>query len=263
VLRHLRGYLEQVRIFDPVERATVMFHLENIDFSLSQNKILKEIHCDVKPGAMLAIMGLNGAGKTTLLRLLSDSLKPTQGQITFGGKSYTEYTHKKLAQKIAYVPQDFPVGFPFTVEEFILMGRYAWQTGLFHSKKDYEELERVLQELEITEFRKRQIKSLSGGERQRVLLARALIQNTEVILLDEPTNHLDIKHTQFFMQKLKRANLEQGKTVIAVMHDISLVKKYFSEVLMLKEGAAQFMGPTSQGFTAERIKEVFEVSEIL
>ena len=209
---------------------------------------------------MTTIMGLNGTGKTTLLRLMSSYLKPTEGRVIIDTKPAKELSSKELAQKIAFVPQEFPTEFPFTVHEFVMMGRYAWQNNLLNQKEDFEKTKTVLKRLNLDPLKKRTINTLSGGEKQRTLLARAIIQNTQAILLDEPFNHLDIKNKKEFLSLLKKENKENNTTIIAIMHSLEDAKEFFNNVIFLKNGNIFFYGKTSDGFNANKLQDVFEVA---
>lgn len=221
--------------------------------------MLQNISCQIEAGSMLAIMGLNGAGKTTLLKVMSHYLKPSLGVVKVGKKFSADFSSKELARHIAFVPQDFPTDFPFTVLQFVMMGRFAWQDGLFYQQADFEKVERVLGRLSLQGFKDRVISSLSGGEKQRVLIARAIVQESPCILLDEPLNHLDIKNKLEILTILKHENEVFKKTIVAVMHDFHEVQKNFRNVLFLKNGQLEYFGSTEQGFEKNRIKAVFGV----
>lgn len=236
-----------------------MFELKNITYQTSTKKmLLRDLSFTVARGQMTAVMGLNGSGKTTLLKLLSRVLKPTIGAIFYDEKNVNTFSTKELAREMAFVPQDFPTDFPFTVFEFVMMGRFPWQESLFASVKDYEVVNAVLHDLELHNIAKRIIANLSGGEKQRVLMARALAQQTPVILLDEPLNHLDIKNKIGILKILKKQNREYGKTIIAVMHDMHDVKTHFDHVIFLKNGTLAFQGDIAAAFRHDLLQDVFE-----
>jgi len=239
-----------------------MFNIDKISYHVGTRHavpLLSNISAKIPQGAMVAIMGLNGAGKTTLLKVMSHYLKPTFGTVCINSSDSNHLTQKELAQNLAFVPQDFPTDFPFTVFDFIMMGRFAWQKGLFSNPRDHERVHQAIKRLFLDGFEQRIISTLSGGERQRVLLARALVQNTQAILLDEPVNHLDIKNKIAILNILKDENQKNKKTIVAVMHDFRDVQKYFDQVLFLKDGVLKFFGDVSDGFQAPRLYDVFEV----
>lgn len=237
-----------------------MIEAINVSYAAPNGKpLLHDITVTIPRGSRTAIMGLNGAGKTTLLKIMSRYLRPNTGQLLIAGRMAKDYSSRKLARELAHVPQDFPTEFPFTVEEFVRMGRYAWQDGFFATKTDFEWTHTILSRLKLVDFETRIIGTLSGGERQRALLARALIQDTPTLLLDEPLNHLDIKQRAFFLKILKEENEIHGRTVIAVMHDLEEVRNHFTHVLFLKDGRVDHFGDIAQAFEIQRLNHVFDM----
>ena len=237
-----------------------MFELQTITYHTSTKKVLlHDLNLVIEPGQMTAIMGLNGSGKTTLLKVLSHILKPTIGSVFYDTKNLQRFSTKELARHIAFVPQDFPTDFPFTVFEFVMMGRFPWQKSLFNQAADNKIVQAVLHDLELQDFANRSIAHLSGGEKQRVLMARALAQQTPVILLDEPLNHLDIKNKIGILKILKKQNRKNQKTIIAVMHDLHDVKANFDHVIFLKNGTLAFQGDIASAFRHDLIQDVFEI----
>jgi iron complex transport system ATP-binding protein len=236
----------------------MLIEFENVSLSLRGKPILRDISLNISCGVRCAIMGLNGAGKTTLLKLLSRFFQPDAGLHRIAGRAAMSHSARELARLIAYVPQDFPTEFPFTIWEFVMMGRFAWQKGIFPGEGDVRVVRDILFRLDLEPFAGCTIDTLSGGERQRVLLARALAQDTQVILLDEPLNHLDIKN-RLFVLDLLRAENAAGRTIVAVMHDFREVSTHFEEVMFLQDGALLFHGPVAAGFTPAWLRAVFDV----
>lgn len=239
-----------------------MIALKNIVHTIGRHRqktILRDVSATIRPGTLTAIMGLNGSGKTTLLNIMSGITSPTSGEVRVAKKNSRQLAAREKARLVSHVPQDFNTDFPFTVMEFILMSRFAWQRGWSPDASDQALASATLNRLEIGSFGPRQLSSLSGGEKQRVLIARTLLQNTPIILLDEPLNHLDIKSRQFILNLLHAENHSAGKTIVAVLHDPVEVRRYFDEVLLLKNGALAFHGPVSEGLSPQKIREVFEI----
>lgn len=239
-----------------------MLALDDISYRVqggNKASLLQGISCQIESGSMFAVMGLNGAGKTTLLKILSSYLKPSLGEVRMNGKPLASFQSRELARHIAFVPQDFPTDFPFTVLQFVMMGRFAWQRGLFYQQQDLDQVTKILEQLSLQSFKDRVIATLSGGERQRVLIARAIAQESPCILLDEPLNHLDIKNKLEILKILKYENAVHQKTIVAVMHDFQDVQKNFNDVLFLKEGQLEYFGSIEQGFEKKRIRAVFGV----
>lgn len=246
-----------------------MFILNNVTYSVGskiQKCILDSVTLEIFAGQMTAVVGLNGTGKTTLLKLMSGLFRPSRGTVKIGKHVTSSNGVRKpdardLARLVAYVPQDFPTDFPFTVAEFVMMGRFVWKKSLFDEPEDVEIVRCTLKRLNLENLSSRLIQTLSGGERQRVLLARALVQETPAILLDEPANHLDIKNKAELYELLQCENRSHGKTIIAVTHDLNDVKKYFHSVILLKEGHCAGHGPTGDLFSSERLSDVFDMSQ--
>ena len=208
---------------------------------------------------MTAIMGLNGAGKTTLLRALSGVLSVDAGQVWLSGEEMTHIPARQRARNISYVAQDTVASFPFTVRETVMMGRHPWQTGYFHSAADVDRVDAAMARLDLSSLSFRLVNTLSGGERQRVMLARALAQQTPVILLDEPLNHLDIRHRAFVLDILREENRQRGVTIIAVLHELRDVQTHFDRAILLRDGIVVAAGPVDEVITPQRVREVFDV----
>ncbi len=235
--------------------------IKNLSFSYtSQETILKEVSFDVSGGGFLGIAGPNGAGKTTLLNLLCGLLQPKAGAIKIEGTSVESYSAKKLAQKIAIVRQEFVPVFDFSVTEVVSMARTPYLRPFgFESKVDIEIVAETLEMTDTARFAARPLAQLSAGERQRVFIARALAQDTAILLLDEPTSFLDFKHQVEIYDLLKRMQSERGKTIIAVSHDINLVAQYADAVVLLGADGSYHCGSTKEVFSTEQIERVFGV----
>lgn len=238
------------------------FLLENLTYIFPGGRaLLRDLNASIRPGSLTAVMGLNGAGKTTLMRLLSGALTPSSGRVLWEGRDARTLNAKERARHLAFVPQDFPTDFPFTVSEFAAMGRFARQEGFFPGAEDGKIANAALERLGLKDFRERLIGSLSGGERQKLLLARALVQDAPVLLLDEPLNHLDIKNRLSTLKLLTEEN-RAGRTITAVMHDLREVRAHFSDVLFLKDGNLFFCGSVREGFREDLLRDVFEVENL-
>jgi iron complex transport system ATP-binding protein len=197
----------------------------------------------VAPGEIFGVVGPNSAGKTTLLGLLSKVHVPEAGEVRLGGVSLVRLSRRELARRVAVVPQDLTVAFPFTVEELCLMGRYPHGAGrLFEAPRDARQAQAAMTLAGVAALAAQTIDTLAGGERQRVLLARALAQEPEVLLLDEPTSHLDLRHQRELVGLLRRLNRERGLTVVFVSHDLTLAAEIADRLLLLVGGRAVQVG---------------------
>jgi len=238
-----------------------IIEVENLSFSYTpQSTVLKDISFEVMPGTFLAVAGPNGAGKSTLLNLLAGALRPKSGTIRIDAAAIESYKTEALAKKIAIVRQEFVPVFGFSVIEMILMARtpYFGQLG-FESKADRQIVNEALVATDTIQFALRPLGNLSGGERQRVFIARALAQNTAILLLDEPTSFLDLKHQVGIYDLLKKAQLEKGKTIVVVTQDINLAAQYADEILLLGADSSYHIGKIEDIFFPEQIEKVFGV----
>lgn len=241
-----------------------LLSLSNIDFSYnngqSSNFSLKKINIEIEKGDFLSILGPNGSGKSTLIKILSGYLKPNDGEVLLDDRTLTHYNSKELARKIAYVPQLPASVYPFSVYEIVAMGRYPY-LGIsgFEKESDREKIFEITKYLELEHILDKGISEISGGEIQRTFIARALVQEPQILLLDEPNAHLDIKHQLSIFNLLKELNEVNGITIITVMHDLNLSKYYSSRILMLKEGKVFLIGNPVDTITKENIFSVFDV----
>ena len=236
------------------------------DFSCGYRKgiVLKDISFEVKTGEFVGLIGPNGSGKTTFIRAISGLLPPRKGFILLDEKAVGGMGRKELATKVAVVTQSQEATAPFSVEEFVLLGRVPhWgRFQLLETKRDVQMAEKVMALTGISRLRGRGMGELSGGERQLANLARALAQEPDLLLLDEPTAHLDIGHQVQIMHLLKKLN-EEGLTIVAVLHDLNLASLYCKRLVLLHKGRLQKVGQPQEVLTEKIINEVYETSIIV
>jgi iron complex transport system ATP-binding protein len=240
---------------------SAIIEVTNLSFGyIPQNTILKDISFEIKAGTFLAIAGPNGAGKSTLLNLLCGALKPKSGTIKIDATPIESYNWEALAGKVAVVRQEFVPVFGFSVIETVLMARTQYfGTFGFENQTDKQIVNEALEATDTAQFASRPLGSLSGGERQRVFIARALAANSPVLLLDEPTSFLDLKHQVGIYDLLKSTQLEKGKTIVAITHDINMAAQYCDEILLLGGNSNYHIGQTKDVFSVEQIEKVFGV----
>jgi iron complex transport system ATP-binding protein len=236
-----------------------MIDVIQVSGGYSNHSILKDISFKVKKGELFGIIGPNGSGKTTLLKLIGGTLPLQSGEIKLNERSITAYSTKEFAKLVAVLPQLTQQSFGYTVKETVSLGRYAHQSGWFHTFS--EEDEKIVQEaMEMTgvkEFGNDPIDMLSGGERQRVFLAQALAQKPEILILDEPTNHLDLSYQKELLDLLKSWTKEKGLTVISVFHDLNLAGLYCDQLLLLHKGKMEIHHHPDEVLKQERIQAIY------
>jgi iron complex transport system ATP-binding protein len=239
----------------------ICIQVDNLDFSYEQQgRILRKLSFEVPAGTFLSIAGPNGAGKTTLLNLLSGLLRPSSGSIEIDSKPINSYSVRQLAKKIAVVRQEFVPIFEFSAAQVVSMARTPYLGGLaFETDTDRQAIAGALEMTDTAKFADRPLGHLSGGERQRVFIARALAQQTQLLLLDEPTSFLDMKHQVGIYDLLKKMQIEKQKTIVSVTHDINLAAQYSDMVLLLSADGSYNFGPTREILATEQIERVFGV----
>ncbi len=240
--------------------AAPLFVVSKGCFAYRAVNVLQDINLHLTPGQFYGLIGPNGSGKSTLLDLLTATRSLQGGQILFQERPLDSFTKKELARKIALVPQQFVMGFDFTVADLVLMGRYPYIHRFSNpSTRDLDLVDEAMAVMQIQALRHRLITNLSGGEKQRVVVARALAQDTEVLVLDEATANLDIHHTIEIMHVIRKLVRDQGRTVIAAIHDLNLAAAFCDQVIVLKEGRIFSVGPVAEVLTSQLIAEVFQV----
>ena len=237
-------------------------NIQDITFTYSSDAILDHVSLELGPSQILGIIGPNGAGKSTLVRCINNVLKPQCGNVFLDEQEVNKMSRREVARHIGYVPQSMPQTFPATVFDTVLMGRRPhanWRS----SEEDVDKVVEILDLVGIADFALRNYNELSGGEQQRVLLARALVQEVDILLLDEPTSNLDIKFQLDVLDTIKELVQERGLSVIMVIHDLNLASKYADKVVMLKKGKILAVGDPVATFTPENILYVYGVEALV
>ncbi|WP_242887509.1 ABC transporter ATP-binding protein [Actinomadura litoris] len=232
--------------------------VRGLDVALGGRPVLRKVSLDVPAGSWTAIIGPNGAGKSTLLRAVL-GLLPSDGEISVAGADLGRLKPRQRAKVVAYAPQNpnLPVG--MSVFDYTLLGRSPYIPHLGReSARDRAVAAEVLDRLDLAGLASRPMNQLSGGERQRVVLARALAQQTSVLLLDEPTTALDIGHQQQVMELVDQLRLSDELTVVTTIHDLTLAGQYADDLVLLSEGRVAAAGSPAEVLTREAIEEHFD-----
>lgn len=233
---------------------------ENLSFSYGREPTIKDVSFTLTNAKFYGIVGPNGCGKTTLLDLLTGNRKQDKGSIKLYGKPLERYGKRELAQQLALVPQEYDTGFGFSVEELVLMGRHPHIPRFASpSQADWEAVDRAMEAIAIDDLRHRLASTLSGGQKQRTVVARALAQDTPFLLFDEATSSLDIKYTLQIFNLVKELVADEGRTVVAVMHNLNLAAAYCDEVIIMNSGRIEAFGKTDATLTPATIAKVFGV----
>ena len=234
----------------------MVLDISSLSFNFGSKNILADIDLSIKDNGIVGIIGPNGSGKSTLLKCIYRVLKPKTGTIFIDGKNINDYQFKETAKKMAVVAQHNDTHFDFNVLEMVLIGRSPHKKFMERdSAEDIELAYKALEQVNMKDFADRNFSSLSGGEKQRIILARALVQNTDCLILDEPTNHLDIKHQLHFMSLAKGLKI----TVISAIHDLNIAAMYCDKIYALKEGQIIASGSVDEVITEEVIKTLYDV----
>jgi iron complex transport system ATP-binding protein len=237
---------------------------QNISFAYRDRAVLEEISLSLRPGEFLGFLGPNGSGKSTFLKNLLGFLKPSQGRIVFSGAE-TEPRREERARRLALVPQSSGLRAALSVRDLVLMGRLPHLRDRWagYSRGDREKVEAALAALGLTRMADRNVLTLSGGEMQKVIIGRCLVQEGDVILLDEATSGLDLNHTIEIMELMRRKSGEEGKTVVAVLHDLNLAAQYCDRIVLLKDGRIRCQGLPAEVLTGEVVEEIYGVRAVV
>ncbi|MEL7670585.1 ABC transporter ATP-binding protein [Methanobacterium sp.] len=234
----------------------MVLSVDKIEFSYGNAAVLKDVNFKVKKGDFVSILGVNGSGKSTLMKCINRILKFKDGMIFVEDRDIKKMKDIEIARKIGYVPQSSETGF-VTVFDAVLLGRkpyIKWDV----SKNDIELTEKILKVMNLEEYALRYINELSGGELQKVVIARALVQEPQILLLDEPTSDLDLKNQLEVMRIIREVSDTHNIASIVVMHDINLALRYSDKFIILKEGQV-FTTGGKEVITPEIIKETYGV----
>jgi len=225
-----------------------------------QRIIISDIRFALPAGRILAVIGPNGSGKTTLIRALSGVLPVVQGSVHINGTNLLDTNEMERARLLAVVPQSTHIPPAFSVEEVVMLGRTPYLNWLGRSSQaDEEAAEEAMRLTDVARFKGQACGALSAGECQRVILARALAQDTPMLLMDEPTSHLDLRYQIEFLQLAVGLAEQQDKTVLIALHDLNLAARFGDNVMAMKEGRLAAYGKAEDILTTENIRLIYEL----
>jgi len=237
---------------------------KSLAFSFTKETMLTDINLSFNDGEFVGLIGPNGAGKSTLLQLLLGLLNPQSGEVLLEREAIKNIKRREIAKKLAFVPQSTELPFAFNVQQIVAMGRNPY-LGPFELETivDKEIIKQAMQQTDIVHLQHRLVNTLSGGEKQRVIIARALAQQSPIILLDEPIASLDICH-QLETLQLIQSLTKSGKTAISALHDLNLAARYCDRLILIgkqQDGTTTIIsdGTPKQVLTHENIKTHFSI----
>ena len=243
----------QTALAAEVEGVTVAY-----DSGGRQIVALSALDLALRPGEVLGLVGPNGSGKTTLIRVLTGVVRPSVGRVRLSGRDVAAISQAEIARLAAVVPQDPVLPPTFESLDCVLMGRTPHLRMLQQEgPHDLEIARRAMLATDTWAFAHRPVGELSGGERQRVIVARALAQETPVLLLDEPTAHLDIGHQGAVLGLMRRFARQDGRAVLAVVHDLTLAAHYCDRLILLNAGSVSGEGAPADVLRPELLRDVY------
>jgi len=237
-----------------------MIKVSNLFYSYSEKPVLDDISFIIDRNDFVGVIGPNGAGKSTLLKCLCGYLNDYRGNVYLDNIPLSDYSSLERARHVSVVVQQPHFEFDFTVQDVVLMGKYPylgfWQN---YTNEQIVQTELILKDLNISHLSNRHLGELSGGEFQLIMIARALNQDTDILLFDEPASHLDIHHQIRIFTLLQQQNLKQNKTIFAVSHNINLAAEFCNKILILDNGRIISFGKTEDVLKNKALREVFRV----
>ncbi|MEU3269318.1 ABC transporter ATP-binding protein [Saccharomonospora sp. NPDC006951] len=237
---------------------TPTLRADNLTLGYDGADIISELTFTVPPGRVTSIIGPNGCGKSTLLRGLGRLLKPRSGTVVLDGKPITAQSTRQVARRVGILPQSPAAPSGLTVADLVSRGRHPRQRWYEQfSILDEKALRHALESTGMAGLAGALLEELSGGQRQRAWIAMILAQETDILLLDEPTTFLDLAHQVELLELVVRMNREHSRTIVMVLHDISLAARYSDHLVAMKAGAIVTQGAPHQVVTTELLHDVF------
>ena len=237
-----------------------MLKAENVTVRYGECTAVDRLSFELKEGQWLMLAGPNGAGKSTMVEAIARGV-PYTGRILLDGRDTKTYKPAQLAKKIGVLSQKNNLEYPYTVEEVVALGRYAYAPH-FLSARDQEGREQVEKALALTglaDLRNAPVTALSGGETQRVFLAQVFAQDPRILLLDEPANHLDLNFQQQVFSLIGEWAKKPGRAVLSVVHDLSLARKYGTHAVLMDRGQCAASGPIETALTPDNLRRVYQM----
>ncbi len=256
-----------MRAFSGADAVNMNMVVENVSFGYGDQPVLREVSAEFPKGQVTAILGPNGSGKSTLMHVMLGFLRPQAGVVRLGGRPLAEVSERQRALHIAFVPQAPTVGFSYTVEEIVLMGRWPRRGagGALHGAlglagaDDRTAATQAMWDLDVHHLAGRAFGELSGGEQQRVSIARAMALDAPIVLLDEVTASLDLWHQLEFLSRLTEMARQRGRCVVWITHDLNQANEYADRVVLMNYGQVVAQGAAKSVLVPEILEAVYRV----
>ena len=238
-----------------------ILRVQDVNFSWGKNHVLRDINFNIAPNELVAVLCVNGAGKSTLIKCINRIIKHDSGEIRIFSDIINQLSLIDLSKQVSYVPQSVRTSFSMDVFDVILLGRRPhinWRI----SESDRNKVSDTIRYFSLEDFAFRKFDKLSGGERQRVIIAKAVAQDSSLLLMDEPTSDLDLKNQLEVMKNIKKlvSNPDNQKSALIAIHDINIAARFADRILLLHEGKIFASGNPSEVLNASNIAKVFSVT---
>ena len=235
-----------------------MLNIHDLHFRYSKGgkSVLSGASLELRQGEIGILLGKNGSGKTTFFKNILGIEKPLKGKITFEGENLLKMNRRERAKRIAYVPQHIHFG-DLTVLDSVLMGRIS-HFGMKAGVQDYIAVEKILEDMGLTEFAGRSAEALSGGEKQKIAIARAMAQEPKLMVFDEPTGNLDIANEHLIIEEARKLAREKNIAILSSLHDLNQALYFGDKFFLMKEGRVKYAGG-KQIITEEVIRDIFDI----
>ncbi|MEV6906284.1 ABC transporter ATP-binding protein [Amycolatopsis sp. NPDC051071] len=242
------------------QSTTSRLHADALTLAYDGRTVAEDLGVVIPDRSFTVIVGPNACGKTTLLRALARMLKPRTGSVYLDGQVITAFPAKEVARRLGLLPQSSIAPDGITVADLVARGRYPHQRLLRQwSREDATVVTESMRATGVDDLAERLVDELSGGQRQRVWMAMALAQETDLLLLDEPTTYLDIAHQMDILDLCARLHEEQGRTLVAVLHDLNQAARYATHMIAMRDGEVLATGTPEEVVTAENVEKIFEL----